>query len=60
MAQVYVTEREIKNAVEAVLDTNNWPIYKTEDDRGLEDDEYYAFVCAVIRKLGLTVPEKSL
>ncbi len=59
MVKVYVTEREIQNAVEAVLNTHEWPIYKTDDDRGLEDDEYFGFARAVIRKIGMVVPESS-
>lgn len=57
MAVVKVTEPEIKNAVNSVLQTGIWPIYRTQDDNGLERDEYFQFVRDVIRKLGLIVPD---
>jgi hypothetical protein len=53
MSIVHVTEREIQKVVDEVLNTNEWPIYKTDDDRGLEQSEYFEFARAVCRKLGL-------
>lgn len=44
-------ERDVQKAVDEVLNTNEWPIYKTEDDRGLEQSEYYEFAVAVVRKV---------
>jgi hypothetical protein len=52
MAVVKVTEKEIQKAVDEVLNTNEWPIYKTDDDMGLEAAGYFEFVRAVCRKLG--------
>lgn len=48
-----VTEREIQKATDEVLNTNEWPIYKTQDDMGLEQNDYFEFVRAVCRKLGV-------
>jgi hypothetical protein len=45
------TERQIQKAVDEVLKTNEWPIYRTQDDNGLEAHEYFEFVKAVLRKL---------
>lgn len=53
MATVKVTERQVQKAVDEVLNTNEWPIYKTQDDNGLEESEYLEFALAVCRKLGL-------
>lgn len=53
MAFVKIEEREIQKAVDEVLNTNEWPIYKTQDDNGLEQHEYFEFARAVFRKVGL-------
>jgi hypothetical protein len=46
------TERQIiQKAVDEVLNTNEWPIYRTQDDNGLEAHEYFEFAKAVLRKL---------
>jgi hypothetical protein len=45
------TERQIQKAVDEILKTNEWPIYRTQDDNGLEAHEYFEFAKAVIRKL---------
>jgi hypothetical protein len=45
------TERQIQKAVDEVLKTHEWPIYRTQDDNGLEAYEYFEFAMAVIRKL---------
>jgi hypothetical protein len=57
MANVHVTENEIQKAVDEVLNTNEWPIYKTQDDNGLEESEYFCFARQIIRKLGLIKTE---
>lgn len=53
MAKVYVTDSEIKSAVGVVLKDSNWPLYRVEDDRGLEEYEYFEFCRDVLRKLGI-------
>jgi hypothetical protein len=57
MAIVKVTEQEVKNAVEELLNTNEWPIYRTQDDNGLDEHEYFEFVRDVLRKLGTVAGE---
>ncbi len=43
-----VAEREqIKEAVSKILKKGVWPEYRTEDDRGLEVDEYVDFILEV-------------
>lgn len=44
-------EQEVQKAVDEVLNTNDWDIYKDMEDRGLEPAEYFEFVMAVVRKL---------
>jgi hypothetical protein len=46
-----MTREQIQAAVKAVLKEGIWPIYSSEDDRGLEEDEYVEFVTDVIRRL---------
>ena len=46
-----VDDRDVQNAVEKVLNTNEWPIFKTQDDNGLEESEYFEFAMAVLRQL---------
>lgn len=46
-------ERRVKKAVDEVLNTNDWPIDKRCDDRGLEESEYFEFAMAVVRKAKL-------
>lgn len=41
----------IQKAVTDVLATNNWPIHRTYDDAGLEEEEYVIFVAEVITKI---------
>lgn len=53
MSIVRATEWEVQKAVDEILNTNEWPIYKTDDDSGLEQSEYFEFVRACCRKLGL-------
>ena len=46
-----VDDRDVQNAVEKVLNTNEWPIFKIQDDSGLEESEYLEFTMAVLRQL---------
>jgi len=39
--------RAVTEAVKNVLATDNWPIYRTQDDNGLEYDQYLEFALAV-------------
>ena len=42
------TKKALKQAVRAILDQGEWPEYKTQDDRGLEAQEYEEFVAKVL------------
>ena len=53
MANVHVTEDEIKSAVSDILKDGDFPIYYMHDDNGLEKDEYFNFALAICQKLGL-------
>ena len=53
MANVHVTEDEIKRAVSDILKDGDVPIYYMQDDHGLEKDEYFNFALAICQKLGL-------
>lgn len=46
-------ERRVQKAVDEILNTNEWPIFRVEDDAGLEESEYFEFVMAVVRKAKL-------
>lgn len=41
---------EIKKAVAALLKEGKWPIFYTQDDRGLEEEEYAEFVGEVLAR----------
>lgn len=42
---------ELERAVGEVLAKNVWPVYRSEDDRGLERDEYVSFVQEVFARI---------
>ncbi len=44
-------ERDVQKAVDEILNKNEWPIFKTQDDRGLEESEYFEFALAVVRQI---------
>lgn len=46
-------EGKVQKAVDEILNENVWPIYKTQDDNGLEEHEYFEFAMAVARKANL-------
>ncbi len=42
---------QLKLAIKQVLDEGVWPVYKTDDDNGLEEEEYVQFVSEVLNKM---------
>lgn len=46
-------EQRVQKSIDEVLGTNEWPIFKMQDDRGLEESEYFEFVMTVVRKAKL-------
>ncbi len=44
-------QQTIGDAVQAVLDDGIFPLYHTEDDRGLDKQEYVEFFAEVLSKL---------
>lgn len=47
----------VREAVAKVLKTNNWPVYWTQDDNGLEENEYVEFVQEVLAALSPPAPD---
>lgn len=45
------SQKELLEAVRKILRAGKWPEYRTEDDRGLEEDEYVEFVQDVLAAL---------
>jgi hypothetical protein len=46
-----VTKQKIEVAVKKVLNEGIWPIYQTQDDNGLEIEEYITFVTQVLNMI---------
>lgn len=46
-----IHKAKIKKAVKEVLSELKWPIYTTQDDDRLEEDEYVEFVQEVLNKI---------
>lgn len=57
MAILKITETELRDAVATELKTDDWPIDRQQDDRGLSETEYFNFARAICRKLGLVASE---
>lgn len=46
-----ISEKAVEEAVDQVLSENEFPIYQTQDDNGLDPREYKQFVLAVLARL---------
>lgn len=47
-------ERVVQKAVDELMNSYEWPIFKTQDDRGLEESEYFEFAMALVRQAKLS------
>lgn len=60
MTAVTPGSAELRRALTAVLSEGGWPIYRTEDDRGLEVDEYLDLFQNVLSRLAAKPAEEVL